>query len=144
MCRVLFKHFLEPRQGHLLEHGTVETGLVTPFPVHLHSKEVQVELSLKMRGVDFSTLSSCSVIFDPGPGVELIVEEAFKALSFTITSNNSKYTQVLTYSAQGALISSFKYKEVEFSETLKQLNPGFYLITFLNSVTSNQTRWIKR
>jgi hypothetical protein len=34
----------------------------------------------------FSTNSRYSVIFDPGPGVELIIEEPFKALSFTVKS----------------------------------------------------------
>ncbi|MEB2778455.1 T9SS type A sorting domain-containing protein [Algoriphagus sp. D3-2-R+10] len=34
----------------------------------------------------FSTQSRYSVIFDPGPGIQLTVEEAFKALSFTIRS----------------------------------------------------------
>lgn len=34
----------------------------------------------------FSTNSRYSVIFDPGDGVELTIEEAFKALSFTIRS----------------------------------------------------------
>ncbi|SDC99826.1 Por secretion system C-terminal sorting domain-containing protein [Algoriphagus faecimaris] len=34
----------------------------------------------------FSTNSRYAVIFDPGPGVELRIQEAFKALSFTIRS----------------------------------------------------------
>lgn len=57
---------------------------------------------------------------------------------------NSENTQVLIYSGQGALISSFNYNEIEFSEKLQLLNPGLFLITFSNSESSLQTRWIKR
>lgn len=53
-------------------------------------------------------------------------------------------TLVSIYSTQGLLISSFSFDEFEFSEKLEILNPGLYLINFLNSENSLKTRWIKR
>lgn len=48
------------------------------------------------------------------------------------------------YSSQGVLISSFSFNEVEFSEKLKMLLPGLYLIHFSNGRSSLHTKWIKR
>lgn len=59
-------------------------------------------------------------------------------------SFHSKNSLVLIFSTQGVLVSSFDYTEVEFSENLHLLNPGLYFITFSNSESSIQTRWIKR
>lgn len=59
-------------------------------------------------------------------------------------SFNLEKTQVTIHTIQGALISSFSFNEVEFSDKLQILNPGLYLITFSNEETSLQTRWIKR
>nr|WP_170857106.1 T9SS type A sorting domain-containing protein [Algoriphagus locisalis] len=56
----------------------------------------------------------------------------------------SEYTQVSINSTQGALISSFSFSEVRLSDKLQEMNPGVYIITFSNTDTSIQTRWIKR
>jgi hypothetical protein len=53
-------------------------------------------------------------------------------------------TLVSIYSSQGQLISTFAYDSLSFSEKLEVLNPGVYLITFTNSETSVQSKWIKR
>ncbi|REG88508.1 T9SS type A sorting domain-containing protein [Algoriphagus antarcticus] len=58
-------------------------------------------------------------------------------------SFHSEKTQVLIYSTQGVLISSFSFNDIEFSERLEIMQPGVYLITFSNSDISVQMRWIK-
>lgn len=55
----------------------------------------------------FSTNSRYSVIFDPGDGVELTIEEAFKALSFTIKSGT--VIQKLDKSVNPADCPSFSF-----------------------------------
>ncbi|MFC5625521.1 T9SS type A sorting domain-containing protein [Algoriphagus winogradskyi] len=59
-------------------------------------------------------------------------------------SYNAENTQVFIYSTQGVLISSFGYSEIKFTEELQLLKPGFYFVTFSNSVKSLQTRWVKK
>lgn len=55
----------------------------------------------------FTTNSRYSVVFDPGDGVELIVEEAFKALRFTIISGSVR--QKLNTSIIPAACSTFSF-----------------------------------
>jgi hypothetical protein len=55
----------------------------------------------------FTTNSRFSVIFDPGDGVELIVEEAFKALSFKIQTGTVR--QKLDSSTLPATCASFSF-----------------------------------
>ncbi|WP_339870109.1 T9SS type A sorting domain-containing protein [uncultured Algoriphagus sp.] len=59
-------------------------------------------------------------------------------------SFNSESVQVLIFSAQGNMISSFSFHEVGLSDKLEGLKPGLYLISFSNSETTLRTRWIKR
>ncbi|RAI83926.1 T9SS type A sorting domain-containing protein [Algoriphagus yeomjeoni] len=56
----------------------------------------------------------------------------------------SQETKVIVYTSQGSLLSSFSYNEFDISEHLEVLKPGLYLITFSNTVTTLQIRWIKR
>lgn len=55
----------------------------------------------------FTTNSRYSVVFDPGDGVELIVEEAFKALRFTIISGSVR--QKLNTSIIPAACATFSF-----------------------------------
>jgi hypothetical protein len=83
----------------------------------------------------FTTNSRYSVIFDPGDGVELVVEEAFKALSFKIQSGTVR--QKLDNSTLPATCATFSFNTETgvfgagpFGSFI--VEPGGYLISECN------------